>query len=75
MILGIIFDFDDTLYNYNLCNKNALNKLFQSISIDNNLDINIIKELYNNININIKHSNNSNNKFNKSIYYYFQKNV
>ena len=68
MILGIIFDFDDTLYNYNLCNKNALNKLFQSISIDNNLDINIIKELYNNININIKHSNNSNNKFNKSIY-------
>ena len=65
MILGIIFDFDNTLYDYDLVNKIALNKLFEELSLNNNLDINKIKKLYHKINSNIK---NSNNKFNKIIY-------
>ena len=68
MILGIIFDFDDTLYNYSLFNKSALNKLFEIISLEHNLDINFIKVIYQQINLDIKNSNNPNNKFNKSIY-------
>jgi len=68
MILGIIFDFDNTLYDYDLINKIALNKLFEELSLNNNLDINKIKKIYHKINSNIKNSNNSNNKFNKIIY-------
>ena len=68
MILGILFDFDNTLYDYDLTNKIALNKLFNELVLNNNLDKTIIQKLYNNINNNIKKSNNSNNKFNKIIY-------
>ena len=68
MILGIIFDFDDTLYDYELINKIALNKLFNELSSDNSLNINDIENLYKKINSDIKSSNNSNNKFNKIIY-------
>lgn len=68
MILGIIFDFDNTLYDYETINKNSLNKLFNQLSLDNNLNINNIENLYKKINSNIKNSNNSNNKFNKIIY-------
>jgi HAD superfamily hydrolase (TIGR01549 family) len=68
MILGIIFDFDNTLYDYELINKIALNKLFEELSLNNNLDINKVKNLYKKINSDIKKSNNSNNKFNKIIY-------
>lgn len=68
MILGIIFDFDNTLYDYELINKNALNKLFNQLSFDNNLNINNIYFLYKKINSDIKSFNNSNNKFNKIIY-------
>jgi len=66
MILGVIFDFDNTIYNYDISNKNALNTLFESLS--NDLSCNDIEEIYNTINYNIKHSNNTNNKFNKTIY-------
>jgi HAD superfamily hydrolase (TIGR01549 family) len=68
MILGVIFDFDNTLYNYDLINKIALNKLFEELSLNNNLNINEIEFLYKKINCDIKNSNNSNNKFNKIIY-------
>ena len=68
MILGIIFDIDNTLYDYELFNKNSLNKLFNTLSSDNNLNINDIENTYKKINYNIKFSNNSNNKFNKIIY-------
>ena len=68
MINAIIFDFDNTLYNYDKCNNNALKCLFNSISIDFSIDINIINKLYSEINKNIKISNNSSNKFNKIIY-------
>lgn len=66
MILAVIFDFDNTIYNYDISNKNALNVLFQSLS--EVLSCNDIEEIYNTINYNIKHSNNTNNKFNKTIY-------
>lgn len=66
MILAVIFDFDNTLYNYDESNKNALNALFQSL-LDNQREIEIEK-IYNELNFNIKHSNNTNNKFNKTIY-------
>ena len=68
MILGILFDFDNTLYDYDLTNKIALNKLFNELVLNNNLDKTIIKKIYKKINNNIKNSNNTNNKFNKIIY-------
>lgn len=68
MILGIIFDFDNTLYDYDLVNKISLNKLFEELSLNNNVDIDKIKDSYKKINSDIKNSNNSNNKFNKVIY-------
>ena len=68
MILGILFDFDNTLYNYDLINKIALNKLFDELILNNNLNKTIIENLYKKLNNNIKNSNNSNNKFNKTIY-------
>jgi putative hydrolase of the HAD superfamily len=68
MIKGIIFDFDNTLYDYEVTNSFALNILFMEISNDYKIDIEIIKNKYNIINKNIKLSNNYNNKFNKSIY-------
>lgn len=68
MIQGVIFDFDGTLYDYDLCNRFALNKLFENISQDNNIEISQISNLYNQINTNIKISNSSSNKFNKIIY-------
>ena len=68
MILGILFDFDNTLYDYDLTNKIALNKLFNELLLNNNLDKTIIQKLYKKINNNIKNSNNTNNKFNKIIY-------
>ena len=68
MILGIIFDFDNTLYDYDLLNKRSLNKLFDELSLNNNLNKNNIENSYKKINNNIKNSNNTNNKFNKVIY-------
>ena len=68
MINTVIFDFDNTIYDYDKSNNKALEYLFNSISSDFNIDINIIKKLYYEINKNIKSSNNSSNKFNKIIY-------
>ena len=69
MIKGIIFDFDNTLYDYETANTYALIQLFNTISIEQNIDCGLIKTMYNKINNNIKISNNSNNKFNKLIYF------
>jgi putative hydrolase of the HAD superfamily len=68
MILGAIFDFDNTLYDYELINKISLNKLFSELSINHNLNITDIENIYKKINKDIKNSNNTNNKFNKIIY-------
>ncbi len=68
MINAVIFDFDNTLYNYDLCNEHGLNKLFYRLSADFNITIDIIREYYQLINKNIKMSNNNATKFNKIIY-------
>jgi putative hydrolase of the HAD superfamily len=68
MILGIIFDFDNTIYDYDYCNKIALNTLFLEISSNFNKDINIIKTNYEYLNKSIKISNNTSSKFNKILY-------
>ena len=68
MILGVIFDFDNTLYDYDIANNRALDKLFKSLSNDYNIVYENIEKLYKNINNNIKNSNNHVNKFNKIIY-------
>lgn len=69
MIQGIIFDFDNTLYNYELCNGNALNIVFNFIKETFFIELQIIKNKYTFINKNIKESNNYCNKFNKDIYF------
>lgn len=68
MISGIIFDFDNTLYDYDDVNKFALNKLFDKMSNVFDIHINIINVEYDKINHGIKNSNNSATKFNKAIY-------
>lgn len=68
MIQGVIFDFDNTLYDYDSINTNALQTTFYCISKQFDINIDIINNTYNKINKNIKSSNNSVNKFNKHIY-------
>jgi putative hydrolase of the HAD superfamily len=68
MILGVIFDFDNTIYDYDYCNTIGLNNLFLELSLNFNKDVDLIKTTYNNINKNIKLSNNSSSKFNKCHY-------
>jgi len=68
MLNAIIFDFDNTLYNYDLCNTSALDLLFLEISNEHDILIDTIRDSYKSINKNIKSSNNNSNKFNKIIY-------
>lgn len=68
MFEAIIFDFDNTLYDYDNINNISLIFLFNELSKELNLSIEYIKNIYNDLNSNIKLSNNSSNKFNKSIY-------
>jgi FMN phosphatase YigB (HAD superfamily) len=67
MISGVIFDFDNTIYDYDVCNKKSLLKVFTHI--EENFKKDIVKEVYDKINIEIKQSNNYCNKFNKNIYF------
>ena len=69
MIEGIIFDFDNTLYDYDLCNKKSLETIIDYISINFNYDKEIVYSTYKQINQHIKCSNNHSNKFNKYIYF------
>ena len=69
MILGVIFDFDGTLYDYDLCNTNGLNGVFNFLNINYEVNKDNVKQIYNKITKEIKVSNNCNNKFNKSIYF------
>jgi putative hydrolase of the HAD superfamily len=69
MFKGVIFDLDNTIYDYDICNNYALIKLFEYIKKQNELyTLTDIETKYNKMNKNIKKSNNSCNKFNKSIY-------
>ncbi len=67
MILGVIFDFDNTIYDYDVCNNKSLFKVFRHIK--ENFKKEEVNEVYDKINIEIKQSNNYCNKFNKNIYF------
>ena len=47
---NIIFDVDNTLYNYDFCHKKAMNSIFFFISNKNKCNIDSIEKLYNEIN-------------------------
>jgi putative hydrolase of the HAD superfamily len=68
MIQGVIFDFDNTLYDYDVNNKRALDKLFHELNKKSSIPLHDIICAYDKINKNIKGSNNPSNKFNKAIY-------
>jgi len=68
MIQGVIFDFDNTLYDYDTNNKRALDKLFHELNNKSSVPLDNIISTYDKINKNIKGSNNPSNKFNKAIY-------
>lgn len=68
MIQGVIFDFDNTLYDYETNNKRALDKLFHELNNKSSVPLDNIINAYDKINKNIKGSNNPSNKFNKAIY-------
>lgn len=69
MIKGIIFDFDNTLYDYDSANIFALNFVIKELSFNFNIEITIIKNTFDKINKQIKNENNTANKFNKMIYF------
>ena len=69
MIQGFLFDFDNTIYDYDLANKAGLDKIFNYLHLTFKIDLNIISNTFNKINHNIKSSNNYAIKFNKSIYF------
>jgi len=69
MIKGVIFDFDNTLYNYDLANDSALKITFNYICSKYNKNLEVVEETYLILNKQIKNSNNPSNKFNKPIYF------
>ena len=50
----VIFDLDGTLYDYDLCHHNALNEALCEISKISGKDIFSIKEIYDEVNLNLK---------------------
>jgi len=68
MIQGVIFDFDNTLYDYDVNNKRALDTLFNELHEKLSIPLHSVSGAYDKINKNIKGSNNHSNKFNKAIY-------
>lgn len=68
MIQGVIFDFDNTLYDYDVNNKRALDTLFNELHNNLSIPLHSVSSVYDKINKNIKGSNNHSNKFNKAIY-------
>lgn len=69
MIQGFLFDFDNTIYDYDKPNNAGLEKIIDFIHNYFNISKDIINLKYKKINLNIKNSNNYSNKFNKSIYF------
>tara|TARA_X000000368_G_scaffold418454_1_gene418150 strand:- start:3732 stop:5399 length:1668 start_codon:yes stop_codon:yes gene_type:complete len=47
---NIIFDVDNTLYNYDFCHEKAINSIFYNISNENKCNIDSVEKLYNEIN-------------------------
>jgi HAD superfamily hydrolase (TIGR01549 family) len=69
MIQGFIFDFDNTIYDYDKCNNHGLSQTFKYIHNKYNFEEEFLKKTYEEINLKIKEDNNYSNKFNKSIYF------
>ena len=69
MIKGVIFDFDNTLYNYDNANNYALEFIMNDITSKFDINFKDVQQTYNKINKQIKNGNNSSNKFNKAIYF------
>ena len=53
MFNNLIFDFDNTIYDYDLTNKKALHEVFYSISKNFNIDFNKLNLIYKNLKKNI----------------------
>ena len=68
MIEGVVFDFDNTIFDYDFCNKKALDKLFVEIEKKHSVSYEKIDKIYRKINTQIKTSNNPVNKFHKYVY-------
>ena len=68
---GIIFDLDNTIYDYNLCHNTAINEVFDYLIQNNNsLNIEYIKRVYEDISIKLKFElTNTASSHNKSIYF------
>lgn len=68
MIKGIIFDFDDTLYNYNEANNFATESLYEVVSTKHNIDKQLVINTFAEVSSSNRVKNNTSTKFNKSIY-------
>lgn len=68
MIEGVIFDFDNTIFDYDLCNKKALERMFVEIEKKHLIPYEKVDKTFRKINIQIKTSNNSGCKFHKYVY-------
>lgn len=68
---GIIFDLDNTLYDYDLCHNKSINKVFNYLIQNNSsLHFDYIKDLYENISKNLKYELGfTASSHNKSIYF------
>ena len=69
MIKGFIFDFDNTLYNYDITNNYALEFIMNDITTKFDINLKDIEHTYNKINKQIKDGNNPSKKFNKALYF------
>lgn len=69
MIQCAIFDFDNTLYDYDICNNSALDAVYNFLFDKHHISFEDSKRAYSLINLNIKTANNYSNKFNKHIYF------
>jgi putative hydrolase of the HAD superfamily len=69
MIQCAIFDFDNTLYDYDICNNSALDSVYNFLFHNYCISFEECKNVYSQINSNIKFANNYANKFNKHIYF------
>ena len=65
----VLFDFDDTLYNFTECDKIACAKVFNYIANIFPIESHEVQIIYKNIVSVIKKSNNINNKHDKEIYF------
>ena len=67
---GIIFDLDNTLYNYTECHENALNKVFDHIAENHFIKKETLQKIYDKISIQVKYElGGTASSHNKTIYF------